>query len=332
MPDRGRLGCGDTPAVTQGSERASQEHPTSVERTGAAMTHTLRLRPILVALAAVLLSACPGGPSPTITPPAKSPSSTAPPALSPPVTPPITHAGCFMLSRFDGSESVTVHPEDCARATLPASTFKIPHALIALQTGVVTDVDGSVDWDGTRYPEMKAWERDHNLTSAIRDSVVWYFQRTAKAVGRERMQAWLETLHYGNADASGSLTEFWLDDGSLVITAPQQLDFWGRMVRGELAIDSRHVDTVMSIVEAPIDFWQGRLPAGESPPPSTATLHAKTGTGSTPSQSVTWWVGTVDGPRGKWLFVSRVISAGPYAGFSPAVREGMHALAQAAVL
>ena len=51
---------------------------------------------------------------------------------------------------------------------LPASTFKIPHALIALETGVVADVDKEViRWDGVPR-EIEEWNRDHTLRSAMR--------------------------------------------------------------------------------------------------------------------------------------------------------------------
>lgn len=285
-------------------------------------------------LLALVLTACPrkSGPSTTETP---TPTPEAKPLAAAPEQPPppsIEHAGCFMMARKDGSEAVVVHPDDCAKPTVPASTFKVPHALIALQTGVIADPAARVKWDGTKYPDMKAWEADQDLRSAIRESVVWYFQRTAKQIGKERMQKWLGELHYGNEDASGELTKFWLEMGSLEITAAQQLDFWQRLARGELPIDRANIETVWKIVEAPLDFWKGRLPEGESPPPSTATLHAKTGTAYDQKGTVSWWAGTVDGPRGEWVFVSRVITDQPYPGYSAAVREGMSALAQARVL
>ncbi|MBC8073024.1 MAG: class D beta-lactamase [Deltaproteobacteria bacterium] len=286
--------------------------------------------------AAVVLAACPRNAQPETQQPADDVAPSAPaaapmPALAESPAPVIEHPGCFMLARVDGSEAITVHPEDCARATPPASTFKVPHALIALQTGVIADPSKRVRWDGTKY-DRKEWETDHDLRSAIRESVVWYFQRTAKTIGRDRMQHWITELHYGNEDVSGNLVEFWLEKGSLAVTGPQQLAFWQRLVKGELPIDRKHVDTVLAIVEAPLEFWKPRLPAGESPPPSTAVLHAKTGSLWDDHGNTTWWAGTVDGPNGQWVFVSRVISDQPWPDYSNAVHEGMKALAQAQVL
>ena len=97
---------------------------------------------------------------------------------------------------------------------MPASTFKIPHALIALQTGVVTDPDAMVLWDGIRM-WSPAWERPHSLATAIRDSVVWFFQRTAVAIGRDRLHESLKSMRYGNTEVAGELTTFWLDDADV---------------------------------------------------------------------------------------------------------------------
>ncbi len=50
--------------------------------------------------------------------------------------------------RSDGPETV-VGGDDCSRRTLPASTFKVPHALVALQTRVVT-AKTVINWDGMK--------------------------------------------------------------------------------------------------------------------------------------------------------------------------------------
>lgn len=261
------------------------------------------------------------------------PTQAAPPSVesTPSASPPIEHAGCFMLSRVDGSEAQIVHPEECAAATPPASTFKIPHALIALQLGIVTDPDAKVPWDET--PQwMPAWEQDHSLRTALRDSVLWFFQRIAPQIGRERMEHWLTAMHYGNADASGAIDKFWLDGGALRITGPEQLAFVQALFAGTLPIDKVHVDTVGELLRAPIDQWASRLPEGRTMPATTAEFRAKTGTERDPAGNVTWWVGAVDGPRGRWVFVSRVRAPGEPSSRSPAVADGVAALAAAGVL
>lgn len=243
------------------------------------------------------------------------------------VGPTISHPGCFLLYDLVSGSQREVGADSCAHATVPASTFKIPHALIALQTGVVTDPDAEVPWDGTKMWNP-AWERPHSLASAIRDSTVWFFQRTAVAIGRARMQASLTAMRYGNATATGDLTTFWLDDGSLRITGQQQLDFLVRMFRHALAIDRAHIDTLERMLLTDAALMRSRLPDDEPVPVTQTTIRAKTGT----AQGVSWWVGRAQGPAGDFVFVSRVEGDAPPSKKSLAMSAGIKALQQAGAL
>ena len=95
----------------------------------------------------------------------------------------------------------------CERSFIPTSAFKIPNTIIRLETGVIPDAAFTLKWDGqTRW--LQAWNRDHDLRSAFRNSVVWYYQEVARRIGEARMKAWLERLGYGKrrlVDAAGPL-------------------------------------------------------------------------------------------------------------------------------
>lgn len=252
---------------------------------------------------------------------------TAATASPAPITQAIEHPGCFLLHDLGSGQQRKVGPTSCAHALVPASTFKIPHALIALQTGVVTDPDAMVPWDGTKMWNP-AWEHPHSLATAIHDSVLWFFQRTAVAIGRERLHEFLKSMRYGNAELTGELTTFWLDEGSLRITGDQQLDFLVRMFRRELPIDPAHIDTLERMLLTDEALMRSRLPDDEPVPVTKATIHAKTGT----DQGVSWWVGRVKGPGGDFVFVSRVESDAPPSGTSLAMSAGIKALQQAGTL
>lgn len=254
------------------------------------------------------------------------PTSTAP-ANAPAVT--VSHPGCFLLYDLKAARAtVRVNPGSCAHATVPASTFKVPHSLIALQTGVVTDPEAMVAWDGVKRWNP-AWDRDHSLRTSMRESVVWFFQRTAVAIGQERMRDFLRGMQYGNANVEGELTMFWLDDGSLRITGDEQLDFMVRMFAGKLAgIDRAHVDTVEGLMLTDRALMESRLPDGVAVPETRAVIHAKTGTAT----GVSWWTGRVTGPRGDFVFVSRTEPPGEPSGRSPAMAAGLRALQEAGAL
>ena len=80
---------------------------------------------------------------------------------------------------------------------LPASTFKIPNTLIALETGVAADERHPWGWDGTRH-WVENWNRDQTLESAYKVSAVWVYQDIARKVGAERMQQLVRDFRYGN--------------------------------------------------------------------------------------------------------------------------------------
>ena len=63
---------------------------------------------------------------------------------------------CVVFAPIDGPQTVLGGGE-CGRRTLPASTFKVPHALIALQTGVVDDKT-VIPWDG-RTRDYEVWKK-----------------------------------------------------------------------------------------------------------------------------------------------------------------------------
>jgi beta-lactamase class D len=58
-------------------------------------------------------------------------------------------ASCVMIQELTTARTL-VQRGSCSTRLSPASTFKIPHALVALETGVVT-IDAVERWDGTRY-------------------------------------------------------------------------------------------------------------------------------------------------------------------------------------
>lgn len=124
----------------------------------------------------------------------------------------------------------------------PCSTFKIPNALIAIDGGALDPERSTMAWDPQRNPRQDywpaEWARDQDLTSALRYSVVWYFQAVARRTGPERMQSELERLRYGNADLSGGIDRFWLGS-SLRISAEEQVRFLRALLEGKAGFSEK---------------------------------------------------------------------------------------------
>ena len=187
-------------------------------------------------------------------------------------------AGTFVGYKVDDYLIIASDRNRSGEAKLPASTFKIPNSLIALETGVVGDPDKDVfKWDGV-VRSIEAWNRDHTLRSAIAASVVPVYQEIARRIGAERMQKYVDLFEYGNRDIGGGIDQFWLT-GSLRIDPVQQIDFVDRLRRGVLPISKRSQDLVRDI-----------LPVTQS---GDVVIRAKTGivAAQNGQSSIGWLVG-----------------------------------------
>jgi beta-lactamase class D len=228
-------------------------------------------------------------------------------ASSSPATPRPTATSCFLLYEL-GVGRIVRHPaEGCAVRTTPASTFKIPHALAALDAGVV-EPDEVFPYVGQPSP-FESYRRDQTLASALQNSVLWYFQELAGRLGPEREVEYLKRLQYGNADISSGLKTFWLYQ-SLRISPEEQEAFLVRLFEARLPIGPEAQKVARASLVQPAGFVvnaMGKHPFGQ-PWPEGTVVSAKTGSATEANlPDVRWLVGQVRrGPRA-WIFVSNVV-------------------------
>jgi beta-lactamase class D len=155
--------------------------------------------------------------------------------------------GTFVGYKIDDYLVIASDTDRSGEAVLPASTFKIPNSVIALETGVVGDPDKDVfKWDGVSR-SIEGWNRDHTMRSAIAVSAVPVYQEIARRIGAERMQKYVDLFEYGNRDIGGGIDQFWLT-GSLRIDPVQQVDFVDRLRRGVLPVSKRSQELVRDIL------------------------------------------------------------------------------------
>lgn len=194
---------------------------------------------------------------------------------------------------------------DCTTRLSPASTYKIPHALIGLETGAVTET--TVErWDGVRHPDQPKWNLDHTVFSAMKPSVLWFFQKMAPRIGAERAHEWLQRFAYGNADTSGPITQYWIN-GRLRISPDEQLGFLMKFYGGGLPVKKAYVDHLQAaMLQDPGTVENARgvhnLDAIWSP---GITLNSKTGATTIESgESVSWLVGQLTIDKRELTFAS----------------------------
>lgn len=189
------------------------------------------------------------------------------------------------------------NPELAGTRLSPCSTFKIPNSLIGLETGVIPDASFTLKWDGQQRP-VEAWNRDHDLRSAVRHSVVWYYQELARRIGPQRMQQWVSKFGYGNQDLSGGIDRFWLGS-SLRISPDEQVDFLARLHAGELPVAARSAAIVKEILV-------------QDAPAAGVVYRGKTGSceGATPAESHGWWVGSLENAGRLHVFAALIQGQG----------------------
>lgn len=115
---------------------------------------------------------------------------------------------CFLLYELGVGEVRRAPSKACGDRLTPASTFKIPHALAALDSGVVSGPDVSFPYDQHPVP-FATWRRDHTLATAMKCSVVWYFQKIAERLGLDREKKYLAKFGYGNATGEHPFATPW---------------------------------------------------------------------------------------------------------------------------
>ncbi|MCF3936063.1 class D beta-lactamase [Acuticoccus sp. M5D2P5] len=178
---------------------------------------------------------------------------------------------------------ILVEEGDCASRVTPASTFKIPLALMGYDAGILSDAhapvlpfrEGYLTWGG------EAWKQPTDPARWMKYSVVWFSQEITPQLGAERIEAYLDAFGFGNADMAGDpgegngLDRAWISS-SLQISPREQVVFLQALVDGTLPVSASARAHTMEIVEAAqlADGW---------------IVHGKTG------------AAMPKGPDGRWM-------------------------------
>ncbi|HJU83347.1 MAG TPA: penicillin-binding transpeptidase domain-containing protein [Holophagaceae bacterium] len=172
----------------------------------------------------------------------------------------------------------------------PCSTYKLPHALMALDLGVVTP-ETVLHCDGK---ECHADHGDIRMAEAIRQSCVGYFRQVARRIGKVGEQAELKKLGYPVTTIQDPIDQFWLH-GAFKVSAAEQLDW----VRNFYTEDFGLRPGVQAVVRAMSE--KRRTPAW--------TLYGKTGSSQAGADGVAhgWFIGEVHWADGRRSIVSLVI-------------------------
>lgn len=168
----------------------------------------------------------------------------------------------------------------------PASTSKIPHTLLAYETGAVTGPGERFTWDGQKR-FLDSWNEDQDFATAFQRSAVWVYQIVVARIGAEKLTAAFEAFDYGNAAIGGPelISRYWLE-GPLAISAAEQAAFLSRLLRRTLPLHAETYAAAIPVMElARGDNW---------------ALYGKTGWKSIEGEmDIGWFVGWAEQTAGE---------------------------------
>jgi beta-lactamase class D len=203
--------------------------------------------------------------------------------------------GTFLLYDLNKDQYIVYNSARADERFSPANTFQILNVLTALDSGAAKDENFVLHWDGTAY-DYKPWNNDQDMKTAIRHSTVWYDRELARRVGESKMQDYISMAEYGNKDISSGIDTFW-QEGSLKISAKEQIDFLEKFYKEELPFSKGSIQKLKSMLVLE----------------DTARykLRGKTGWGIHNESNIGWFVGYLEQNDNVYLIVNNIQANNP---------------------
>lgn len=160
--------------------------------------------------------------------------------------------GCFLLYNVTTGKYEKEVGTTCKEQIVACSTFKVPLAVMAFDSGILKDENVVLKWDGVQRIKVTEWNKDHHAQSWMSNSVVWFSQRLTPELGEKRFKKYLKDFNYGNQDISHGITDSWLvspssPEASLRISPYQQVDFMKALWKGSLPVSKRAMELTRKI-------------------------------------------------------------------------------------
>jgi beta-lactamase class D len=177
------------------------------------------------------------------------------------------------------------------KGQLPASTFKIPNSIIALEIGVVENDSTIFKWDGKKRGN-KNWEQDLTFQNAFHYSCVPCYQEIAEEIGFKRMREYLDSFNYGSIIVdSVTIENFWLE-GESRINSFQQINFLKKFYQSQLSISNKTEQVMkrMMVIEGNNDY----------------TISGKTGWSYYKGVDNGWFVGYIESEGRIYFFATNI--------------------------
>lgn len=182
------------------------------------------------------------------------------------------------------------------KETLPASTFKIINLLIALETGIIPDVNAVIKWTGDADTVLYGYRPEiyHDMTAreAFEVSAVWVYIELAKKIGTDNYKKYLASCNYGNFDLSQPGADFW-NFGNFGTSPVDQVKFLKKLYESNLPFSKKYIEAVKNVMITEQN--------------EALTIRSKTGWARDKGINTGWWIGYVETNNGVFFFATRLL-------------------------
>lgn len=161
-------------------------------------------------------------------------------------------SGCFLLYNLKTKSFEKSIGSACNERFPACSSFKVPLAVMAFDSGVLPDEKFVLKWNGVKDLLNEKSNRDHNAESWMRDSVVWFSQKITPQLGPKKFQKYLDDFEYGNRSFSQGIKTAWLTRPSLKgvgleISSYEQVEFMRKLWTNSLPVSLRAMKLTQKI-------------------------------------------------------------------------------------
>jgi bla regulator protein blaR1 len=199
--------------------------------------------------------------------------------------------GSFVLYDIQADQYQLYNKDKSTLRVSPNSTYKIYSALFGLESNLISSEHSTIKWNGTQYP-FDSWNSEQNLTTAMKNSVTWYFQELDKRNQAGIIHSYLKRINYGNSDMSGGINQFWLES-SLKISPIEQVKLLADLYTNQLGFKKKNIQTVKEAIK--LEEKNNEI------------LSGKTGTGTVNGKEINgWFIGYVENEENTFFFATNI--------------------------
>lgn len=195
--------------------------------------------------------------------------------------------GCAVIYDTNANVYNVYNRDAITKRIAPCSTCKIYSALNALEQGIISASENTVQWDYLSR-DIPSWNGNQNLNSAMKNSVNWYFQYLDNSVGADELESFYKRIGYGNGFIGNDTMYYW-NGSKLKISPLEQVDLLKKLYNNKLGANKDNVSAIKDAI-----FIAER---------NGYRLYGKTGTGKIGNNDVSgWFIGFVETKDNVYFF------------------------------